>query len=234
MPMVRPRPGRGGKPTDDVTGTSCPWQPLPAVDEALRQMIGRWTLRSKEAVPARLGFTSALRGEGVSFLSRSLARVVAHDLDASVCLVDCNWWGADSGDGAPPAGLADVLRASISLDEAVLATEHPKLWLLPAGPATEGERPALAHSARLSELLDELNAQVDHVLLDLPALAATGDALALAASSHGCVFVVRQGVTTAGQVATSMQELRNVPVMGVVLNRTRSRTPGFVARRLAG
>ena len=45
----------------------------------------------KRTTSSRLAVTSALHGEGVTFMTRSLASVLAYDTTESVVIVDLNW-----------------------------------------------------------------------------------------------------------------------------------------------
>ena len=65
--------------------------PAPVI-EAVRFLIASLQNQEKEAqLPTRLGFTSALAGEGVTFIARTVAAVIAHDLRERVCVIDLNW-----------------------------------------------------------------------------------------------------------------------------------------------
>ncbi len=99
----------------------------PAVTESVRYMLGRLRLGEGVELPERLGLTSALSGEGTTYLCRTIAMVMANDAARRVCIVDMNWaspsyWPDDDG---LHAGLADVLRGTTNLDNAVLATGQP-------------------------------------------------------------------------------------------------------------
>ena len=61
------------------------------VASALRYFLARVELHSAEGLPSRLALTSALAGEGVTFVTRSLASVIAYDTESSVVVVDVNW-----------------------------------------------------------------------------------------------------------------------------------------------
>ena len=79
-------------------------------------MFGRTRMRAGGEFPDRVGVISAVSGEGVTFVARSLALVLSHDAARRVCLVDLNWWSPSSW-GAEDAlgGIADVVRWSARL-----------------------------------------------------------------------------------------------------------------------
>lgn len=207
----------------------------PEAADALRYMVSRWQVQEKGGIPANLCLTSTLSGEGVTFISRALADIVANDLQQSVCLVDLNWCSpSQPPTSGPGPGLSDVMRGEATLDEAVVPTTNPTLWVLPAGSTEPSERPVMMQSTALHYYVDELEARFDHVILDLPSLRSCGEALALTALGDSCVLVVRSGTTTVDQVRSALDDLHYVPALGVVLNGATTAVPRALARRVVG
>jgi Mrp family chromosome partitioning ATPase len=219
--------------------------PSEAVD-AVRYLIASLH-REDEAMPARLGFTSALAGEGVTFISQTVAAVMAHDSRQRVCLVDLNWGASASPKSGrkhkrkrkggeepsePAPGLADVLRRTASLREVMIETDDPSLTLVPAGAATPAEGQVFARSERLAQVLTVLERHTDHLILDLPPVLASSAAIPLARQAGSVALVVRQGVTTDAQVRAALDHLSPTPSAGIVLNRASSRIPRPILRRL--
>jgi Mrp family chromosome partitioning ATPase len=206
---------------------------LPAVTESLRYMLARLRLDEIE-IPTRLGLTSAISGEGVTYVTRSLALVLTNDAARNVCIVDLNWADpAEWSRGVPEAGLAEVIRDSLPLEQAFVPTGNLGLSFLPAGTAPIAERPVLANSPELRQVLAELSQNFHHVLLDLPAVHATSEALMLAEQSDALAFVVNQGVTPEAQIKAALDQLGGVETLGIILNRSVSKIPRFVRRRMA-
>src|SRR5262245_52982493 len=84
------------------------------VASSLRYFLARVQLHGTQGLPTRLALTSALAGEGVTYVARSIAAVVAYDTPASVVLVDLNWRRPPRPEGDQPEqtverqlGLAD-------------------------------------------------------------------------------------------------------------------------------
>jgi Mrp family chromosome partitioning ATPase len=206
----------------------------PAVVESLRRMVGRTRLSDSGGLPQLLGVTSTVSGEGVSFMCRSLALVLVHDTLSRVCLVDLNWNTPSTwlGPQSPDIGAADVIRGSVSLETALMDTSDQRLSILPAGVATLADRPALANGPELEEILLELRTQFDHVLLDLPAIGSSSEAFALAGRAQSVVMVVSAGVCRAAQVQAVLADLGHISVLGVIINRTTTRTPRFIRHRI--
>jgi Mrp family chromosome partitioning ATPase len=214
------------------------------VTRALRYAVARLQTSEKGDVRPRIAVTSALSGEGVTFVASSLAALLAHDLRRKVCLVDLNWWstidakerdphsGYSPFDMAPP-GVAQVIEGKLALDEVLIPTQGWKLSLLPAGPASPAERPVFAKAPALAKLLDELQLRFDHVVLDVPPVLGHGEALTLASLAEAFILVVRQGVTAEVQVQSALEELRHLLPLGVVLNRASSAVPQRLVHLLA-
>lgn len=208
----------------DSTGK--PLQRIPhEVGEQLRYMLSR--VQKKDRLPRRMAILSALRGEGVTYAARALAAVLAHDLKASVCLVDLNWH-APNGELAASTetgGLAGVLNGTLAVERALLSTGWPNLKVLPAGTLNPTERSAAAYSPALRAVLESLDQAFDHLVLDIPAVLSTSDAVMLARLADMCFFVIRQDATQELDVKRSLTELDTVPVAGVIFNRVRFAAP---------
>ena len=73
----------------------------PRIAGSLRYFLARVQLHDAQGMPERLALTSALVGEGVTYITRSLAAAIAYDTDASVVVVDCTFRrpGAQEGRG---------------------------------------------------------------------------------------------------------------------------------------
>jgi Mrp family chromosome partitioning ATPase len=203
-----------------------------SVTSAVRYFVARVQLNDPAGLPRRLALTSSTRGEGVTFLTRTLGAVIAHDLRRRVCIVDLNWW-----DKQPPGptnhGISDVLNDNVLLDDALVRTTDDNLCLLPAGETTVSTRPVIAKDPNLGRVLDRLGSDFDHLLLELPAVTVSSDALTMARLSDAYAFVVRQGVTTQGQARAAIEELSGVVSLGIVLNRVTSKVPRPLRRWLS-
>jgi Mrp family chromosome partitioning ATPase len=203
----------------------------PAVTASLRSMVARARLADEDDFDGLLGLTSTLSGEGVTFITRSLALVLANDTRRRVCIVDLNWWSTPDWPGNDTRGVADLIRGSQPVESLVIPTGTPDVSILPAGAASLSERPVLARSPRLGEILVSLCEAYDHVLLDLPAMRATSEVLTLAEHAGRIAFVVRQGVTPEGLVKKALEEeLSGISVLGVILNAASTKVPAMVKR----
>jgi Mrp family chromosome partitioning ATPase len=222
--------------------------------QSFRYMSTELTLNG--SLPRRVALIAALRGEGVTHSAVALGATLANDTGASVCVVELNWWApglirlldpaaiATEGkrkrrprkDDPPPPepalvghpGLAKVVSGEASLDEAIIRSDLPNFDLLPAGELPVARRPFTARSAALRELIDQLAERYDHLLLDIPAVRTTSDAIALASLSDACIVVTRQGATSTASVQQALDDVKNLTMLGVVLNKVSIHTPGWI------
>lgn len=208
------------------------------VTESLRYMVARARLNDNQLLADQLGLTSAMSGEGVTTVCRSLALVLSNDSARSVCLVDVNWWSPSNWpsdtDLIARGGIAAVLRGSLPLQEALVPTGNVGLEFLPAGAVEPAERPLLANSSEFAKVLVELSERFDHVILDLPAVHTTSESLVLVESARTVALVVAQGATPEEQVKSALAELSGADVRGVILNRAKTKVPGVLLRRVSG
>ena len=112
----------------------------------------------------------------------------------------------------------------------MIQTSLPNLQLLPAGELEIEQRPIMARSQGLKKLIDFLSDRYDHVLLDVPAVLATSDAIALASlAKHSCL-IVRQGVTSVENVKLALDDIDHMEMMGVIMNQVKVYTPSFILK----
>jgi Mrp family chromosome partitioning ATPase len=177
--------------------------------------------------PKRISVVSALRGEGVTFISLALGATIANDLGAQVCVVDLNWWGTTSRENivSNDVGLAAAVQGETQLSDTLIATGWSNLSILPAGWLAKQDRPIVARSSILEEFIQDLSEQFNYLILDIPAILSTSDAVPLASLGTSCCMVVRQGVTRYDDVQLALDEIDHLNVLGIVLNQEKISTP---------
>ncbi len=203
------------------------------VVEGLRRTLSR--LISQKTLPSCLALVSSLRQEGVTYLSRAMAVTMANDMGVTVCVVELNWWNPDHSllmpsekDGPEQySGLAGILAQELNLDEAILHTNLPNMDILPAGKMPTATRPVFARSTQLKEILYQLSEQYECLILDIPAITFTNDAVPLASLGDACCLVVHQGVTPVDKVRSALDEVDHLKILGVIMNKTHIATPSF-------
>lgn len=204
----------------------------PAIAHGMRNLIARVHVSDKGELPQTIAVTSALSGEGVTFVANALGAVLAHDLERPVCIVDLNWW-TPSDLSQSEHGLADVLRGAVELPRALTLTADDNLFLLGGGFTTISERPVLASNPDLAAVFKSLRADFEHIVIDLPAVLPVSESRVLAAYADACVMVVCHGATADVQTRTALDDLDHVRNLGVVLNRTSSKLPARLLHLIA-
>ena len=87
-------------------------------------------------------------------------------------------------------GLGQLLESETLLDVALLSTEVPGLWLLPAG--TTGQNPAetLARGSTFADLIGQLRQRFDRIVIDTPPVAAVSDGTLMAGAADAVLLIV--------------------------------------------
>jgi capsular exopolysaccharide synthesis family protein len=179
--------------------------------EAFRQIRTNLQFVDVDNPPRAVVVTSSLPGEGKSSTSINLAltlsmagvRTVLVDADLRRPKIDeyMNLVGA--------VGLTTVLAGQASLDDVLQPYGDAGLTVLPAG-AIPPNPSELLGSRHMGELLAELVARFDLVVLDSPPLLPVTDAAVLSRIAGGAILVTRHGKTTHEQVGRSIEALRSV------------------------
>jgi Mrp family chromosome partitioning ATPase len=209
---------------------------LPAsLVESLRYLVGRFQLGDTVQFSPRVAVVSALHGEGVTTISRTLAAILASDLDARVCCIDLSWPGQPTqrSNEASDEGIYEVVTGKLKLAAVLQPTEDARLTFLSVGQVPDSQRQVLARSPLLGNLFDELDLKFDYMVFDMPPILAGSAGLGLVRYVNSYLLVVRHGVTTTHQMRSAVDELRSIPSVGVVLNRYKSRIPKWLANLLA-
>jgi protein-tyrosine kinase len=148
----------------------------------------------------RILVSSALPGEGKTFCSVNLALSLAAEKDTEVLLVDADFAKPSvlSTLGLPGGpGLLDALTdPRVAVEDCILGTDIPGLFVLPAGNASGSDTELLA-SSRTAHVLDRLTSPTRGriVIFDSSPVLAASPASALAAHVGQTVIVVRADVT---------------------------------------
>jgi len=211
-------------------------QPIKERDRAvirfLRERCRQLSLSTffREIAPVRsLGLTSSIGGEGKSFLAILLAGVLANDSSNPVILLECNWNHPSLHEYySLPAvpGLAEWLRGECSETDIRHQVDY-NLTVIPAG---DGEQDAvkLLQQIRQRGLLQMFARSNELLLVDLPPVMTTGYGPIAASLVEELMLVVRAGVTPDALVQEACEELKDLPIQGVILNQLESQIPHWI------
>jgi capsular exopolysaccharide synthesis family protein len=179
-------------------------------------------MASNEMRPKSILITSAVPEEGKSTVSVNLAQTLAL-AGGKVLLID-----ADLRQGALHQlfnvarlpGLMEVLKGETDLNDAIVPTSRPNLWLLPCG--KRGGNPGeLLLGSSADNLLEHVSGGFDYIVLDSAPVLAADDTASLAPKVDGVVLVVRESFTRASASQQAIDQLleRQSNVLGVIFNR---------------
>lgn len=167
---------------------------------------------------------------GVSAVVSNLALSLATQ-GRRVLVVDANFRRPDQHQllQAPAApGLADLLSGARTLDQCLHHGRDDQPDLLPVGDPARAV-PELLDRPAFAELLQQLSARYDVILLDVPPVLITSEAHMLTRCADAALLVVRAMQDRKGMVARAVRELRGhkAHLLGVVLNGARTEAGGY-------
>lgn len=173
--------------------------------------------------PRTILVTSALSGEGKTYVASNLAVAISQGLDEYVLLVDADLRAPRIhrvfGLEGPSHGLSTHLDKQTPLEELLRKTPIPKLTILPGGNSTH--RPAeLLTSERMRRLIREVRDRYPDrfVIFDSTPLELTPETYVLANEVDTILFVVRRGVTPRRSVQAALEKIQRDKLLGIVFN----------------
>ena len=188
--------------------------------EQFRTLRSRlYQLRGNQSLKTLL-VTSAVPGEGKTFVTSNLAQAIVRQPDRRALIIDADLRCArlHLPLGAPTSpGLTDYLRGEA--DEMAVIQHGQEGNLCFIGGGNEVTDPSeLLSNGRMRKLLDLVAPVFDWVILDSPPCVPVADASILADMCDGVLLIVRAGSTPSAIAERARQELQGKNVVGVVLN----------------
>ena len=173
-------------------------------------------------IPKSILVTSAIPGEGKSFIAANLAVCIAQNIDDHVLLIDCDLRHPTihsilGYDKVP--GLSEYLTKGVPLSSLLLKTAIDKLTILPAG--TPPENPSeLLSSEKMTLLIKEVEKKYRGrcILFDSPPANMSAETKVIAKHVDGILFVVKYGMNRK-LVEDLVTIAEKDKILGVVANR---------------
>ncbi|MCK5195644.1 MAG: polysaccharide biosynthesis tyrosine autokinase [Desulfobulbaceae bacterium] len=166
--------------------------------------------------------TSAVLGEGKSFVCANLGVVLAQSVERHAIVVDCDMrrpalaglFGLDNRQG-----LVDHLRDGMDLSLLIRKTGMESFSIIPAGipPVNPSE---LLTSAKMTQMVDEIVDRYSDriVIFDSPPAQAASETAVLAQHVDKVIIVVRWGVSGREEVKKFVDTIGREKILGVVFN----------------
>lgn len=217
---------------DDETPLFQITRPESPEGEALRSLGVLVRLSSKDAsTPQVLLVVSPSSGEGKTTLSLNLAVTLAQH--GITCIVD-----ADLRKGRVSRalhvnashGIKELLANTMVIDDVLVPVPHVARLSVLAPGSVQGEPGELLSSAGMAEVLQQLRARFDFIVVDSPPMLLFSDACALSTFVDGVIVVGRSGVTTRAHLTRTLELLglvRSAPVVQIVLNGAQSSSADY-------
>jgi len=128
-------------------------------------------------------------------------------------------------------GVSNLILGNAKVEDVVVATDLPNLFVLPCGPLPPNPS-ELLQSDRFKQVVQMLTEKYDRLIFDSPPLLAVTDAAILSRVVDGTLLVARSGKTHRDALARAKQHLDAVrtTIVGVILNDVdieRSRSFGY-------
>ena len=199
---------------------------LGAAGGAYKMLRTQVMRRLTELKANTLAVLSAANGEGKTLTAINLGIAIAADLGHTALLVDLDLRNPSVHRRLgfePELGIEDCLEQRRPIYEAMVKIAgYDRLTVLPARARVEMSSELLV-TQRMTELMQELRARYANRILifDLPPVLMADDALAFSRHVQAGLFVVAEGRTVRDDIARSLALLRNLPIVGTVLNRSR-------------
>jgi capsular exopolysaccharide synthesis family protein len=192
------------------------------VVEAFRTIRMNVRYAADPSRPLTMTITSPGPGDGKSLIASNLALSFA-EAGARTLLIDGDLrrggLATTFGITAKP-GLVEYLDGTALIAEVLNpVAAHANLTVLPGG-ARRRKAPELLATPRLSQLINQMTAEYDVVIVDSPPLGAGFDAYALATATGNMALVMRAGTTDRKMAQARMAVVDTLPVrvMGAILN----------------
>jgi Mrp family chromosome partitioning ATPase len=173
-----------------------------------------------------LAILSAAASEGKTLTAINLAIAIAAELGRTALLVDFDLRNPSVHKRLgfePELGVEACLQSGRSAQDVIVRVAgYPRLSVMPARDAVENSSELLT-SQRATNLVSELRSRyADRVIVfDLPPVLHGDDTLAFSRSVQAGLFVIAEGRTQRDEVAASLTLLRELPMIGTVLNGSR-------------
>jgi non-specific protein-tyrosine kinase len=209
------------------------------LSQVWQKMAVRFLHDDSLTAPAAIGVSSAVRGEGRTTVSISLANALAWETGDPVALVECDIakpsLAAEMGLRSGP-GIAGLLIGA-ELEEVLVPTEVENLSVIPAGEllaagtaSMTAEEATVRLRHQVPALLTRLKGRFAYIVLDLPPLLGNAHADGIARQLDGTILVVRGGKTQLDQLEQAVALLGQDRVKGVVHLGTPASTPAWLQR----
>ena len=221
VPVIGVIPHMRRNLTPVARAQSVHWDPMSEVAEAYRAVRTAVNFGVPAGQSKTIVVTSPTPGDGKSTSASNLAIAMAQ-AGKRVLLLDADFRRPVQHklfEVSQEVGVTSVLAGRDPLAKAIQKTAAEGLDLLPSGPIPLNPS-ELLNGESFAEILDELAASYDHIVLDCPPVVSVSDARILGAVCDVTILVLRSNKVTRKNVEYARASLASVGarVLGCVVN----------------
>lgn len=182
-----------------------------------------------------LAISSPATGSGKTMTAINLAISLAREINRTVLLADFDLRNPSIHEYfgyRPELGLSDYLFHDAPLADMLFSPSIDRLVVLPGRESIHNSSEML-RSPQMSQLIEELKGRYPDrlVIFDLPPILAVDDALAFAPFTDAMLMVAEDGGTQRDDLEKALEILKDTPMIGTVLNKSRSVQPEKYGKR---
>lgn len=192
--------------------------PASILAESFRMLRANLQFIVADSVSPVMVISSAMKGEGKSFVAINLAAVYA-SYGKKVCLVDLDLRRPKLAEylSVPnEVGMSNCLIGQAKIENIKIAIEDANFDLYPSGPIPPNPSELVA-SDRLNEILKKLQSKYEIVILDTPPIGIVSDAVFIRREAGYLLLVIRNNVSNKHLLSALLEELERNQVQGINL-----------------
>lgn len=196
-------------------------KPQSPIAESFRSLYANLQFVLIDSAPVVIMVTSAIKGEGKSFVSINMASVFAA-YDRKVCLVDLDLRKSKIAtylNVEQKTGISLYLSNRCELKELSMHHEELNFDYICAGPVPPNPSELLA-SSRTNTFLNYLRSEYDVIIIDTPPIGVVSDTITLSKVADHIVLTVRHNVTPRKVLEAVFEEFerRDLKHLNIVYN----------------
>jgi exopolysaccharide/PEP-CTERM locus tyrosine autokinase len=206
--------------------------------EIFKVLRGKILFPASGKPPRSIMVTSAVPGEGKSFVAANLAVNMAQNIEDHVLLMDCDLRRPTMhrlfGLGRVK-GLSEHLANGNKIPDLLIKTGLGKLSLFPSGTPPHNPSEVLS-SAKMANLLEELKTRYQdrYLIIESPPPMLAPETSAIAKQVDAIIVVIKFGSTPMDAVEELIDNLGKEKIIGAVINRFDARTSRYYGYRKYG
>ncbi len=201
--------------------------PTSMISESYSAIVAALRFSTEEGMPKVLLVTSTRSSEGKSSSALAIAQNFARR-ERRVLLIDSDLRKPAFKTANDRVGLSKLLTTNDPVEQHIVETQHPNLWLLPSGPLPPNPADLLS-TGRIRKIIAEAKDAFDLVVIDGPPTLGLADAPLLAAASGSALFVIESGKTRTRAAIEALNRLdaTGTRLLGAVLTKSHEGGHGY-------